>query len=396
MRIALVSGTHLGRANALFEHRMLRVAGFLQEKGWEARIFGPSADFRNLRERRVNVKGVDVTYTGQAPHLDPIFGSVRRLGAVASLLSVAASTLRTVSELRKFDPDVIHFFTTQPASLLQGLIAKTLLGKKVALDCDDLFGRGGKASASYINPILASVADVMERRFPFFFDALSVCSHYLSGKFSRHSNLHLIPNQFSPNEFEAFNPHTERFPRSILVLSGLDSEYDLDIAIDAMPRVLEKYKDARLVFVGDGNYRKALERMVSDRGISPHVEFKGRVPRDDVLSCLRECGVGIIPMRDKPLNRARCPLKMIEYMAAGMPMVCSGLGEASHYLKHLDSAYLAKPGSPESLALGINKVLGDPALSDRMGRNARHIALEFFSSEKINPLYKSLYESLKH
>ncbi|EMA08265.1 group 1 glycosyl transferase [Haloferax denitrificans ATCC 35960] len=70
--------------------------------------------------------------------------------------------------------------------------------------------------------------------------------------------------------------------KKALALSRLESGKGIELAIKAMPEVLEEHPEAELVIVGDGSLRDDLERLCRKLGVKSHVDFKGRVPHDRV------------------------------------------------------------------------------------------------------------------
>jgi glycosyltransferase involved in cell wall biosynthesis len=65
------------------------------------------------------------------------------------------------------------------------------------------------------------------------------------------------------------------------------------------------------------------------------------------------------------------PLKLFEYMAAGVPIVASALPSLREVLRHDRNALLVEPGNPVSLAQGLQKVLSRSALADKIAERAR-------------------------
>jgi glycosyltransferase involved in cell wall biosynthesis len=101
------------------------------------------------------------------------------------------------------------------------------------------------------------------------------------------------------------------------------------------------------------------------------VKFIGRVPPSHVPIWLKAFDVAVIPLPDLPHYRwAASPLKLFEYMAAGVPIVASRLPSLEEVLVDRRNALLARPGDPVDLATQILNVLEDGQLAHRLSSAA--------------------------
>jgi glycosyltransferase involved in cell wall biosynthesis len=136
---------------------------------------------------------------------------------------------------------------------------------------------------------------------------------------------------------------------------------------------------ARVVIVGgqtnwteDDPDIRALGERARQLGVAERVELRGHVPYDRVPSVLAEASVALLPLPDEPVARLfTSPLKLFDYMAAGVPIVASDLPALREVLRHEQNALLATPGDPESFANAIRRILADSELASRLGAQAR-------------------------
>jgi glycosyltransferase involved in cell wall biosynthesis len=102
------------------------------------------------------------------------------------------------------------------------------------------------------------------------------------------------------------------------------------------------------------------------------LRFIDRVPTGDVPRWIRACDVVTIPW---PWNEFSAyytsPMKLFEYMAAGVPIVASDLPSLREVLRHGENAWLVQPGDPAGLAAGIGHLLRYPELAGRLAQTAR-------------------------
>ncbi len=104
-----------------------------------------------------------------------------------------------------------------------------------------------------------------------------------------------------------------------------------------------------------------------------NVRIDGFQPPTRVLDYICAADVGLLPNRSKPAISARytSPLKLFEYMAAGVPMVASDLPSMRALLEHGKDAVLVAPDSASELALGIRTLIEDPHARYHMSKRLR-------------------------
>jgi glycosyltransferase involved in cell wall biosynthesis len=147
------------------------------------------------------------------------------------------------------------------------------------------------------------------------------------------------------------------------------------LVLDVAARVPE----ARVVIVGgqtnwtqDDPDIAALAERARELGVADRVELRGHVPYDRVPSVLAAASVALLPLPDEPVARLfTSPLKLFDYMAAGVPIVASDLPALREVLRHEENALLACPDDPDAFAAAVRRLFVDPALAARLGRQAR-------------------------
>ncbi|MDP8921706.1 MAG: glycosyltransferase family 4 protein [Chloroflexota bacterium] len=116
----------------------------------------------------------------------------------------------------------------------------------------------------------------------------------------------------------------------------------------------------------------ALTRRIDEAGAGDRVELRGYVPYGQVPAQLREASVALLPLPDEPVARYfTSPLKLFDYMAAGVPIVASDLPSIREVLRHGENGLLATPGDLHAFAGAVRCLLNDPAYARRLGDQAR-------------------------
>lgn len=138
--------------------------------------------------------------------------------------------------------------------------------------------------------------------------------------------------------------------------------------VDAFARLRAAGVPARLILIGDGPERKALEKQIRARGIDEFAHLIGAVPHAVLPRLLRAADVLVAPY----LPRSRfyfSPLKLLEYLAVGRPVVASRIGEIPDLLGH-GCGRLVRPGNVEELAAAFQELALLPDLRARLGTEA--------------------------
>jgi len=144
----------------------------------------------------------------------------------------------------------------------------------------------------------------------------------------------------------------------------------VDLVIEAVAAL----KETRGLIVGGHEREPDLARVkafADELDCLPRITFTGLIPPADVAARLRECNVLALPNPASAISREfTSPLKLFEYMASGRPIVASDLPSLREVLRHEENALLAEPGNPQALVAAIERIRQDPALGERLARQA--------------------------
>jgi hypothetical protein len=100
--------------------------------------------------------------------------------------------------------------------------------------------------------------------------------------------------------------------------------------------------------------------------------------------------VGIMPLKDDPLQRAKCGAKLLQYMAAGLPVVASPVGINSSIVRPGENGYLA--GEAEAWRSALQQLAADPALRSRLGSAGRSLVERDYSLGRWLPAWLEVLE----
>ena len=134
----------------------------------------------------------------------------------------------------------------------------------------------------------------------------------------------------------------------------------------------QAHKDWQLRIIGDGPMRTELDDLARSLGID--VDFRGAVAPDAIPQHMAGTAIGVAPYpaMDTDSDQYFSPLKVYEYMAAGLPVVASRVGQLPEIMG--ESAYLVPPSDPEALAEALDALVANPAERARVGSDNRRQA----------------------
>jgi glycosyltransferase involved in cell wall biosynthesis len=139
---------------------------------------------------------------------------------------------------------------------------------------------------------------------------------------------------------------------------------------------------ARLLVVGDGPGRQSLESDLRSRGLEGSADLIGSVVPEEVPGLLASMDVAVAPYPDLfPFYFS--PLKVYEYMAAGLPVVTSRIGQLAGLIRHRDNGLLCPAGDGKALAEALILLREQPALRRRLGQTARADVLQHHTWDMV-------------
>jgi phosphatidylinositol alpha-1,6-mannosyltransferase len=133
-----------------------------------------------------------------------------------------------------------------------------------------------------------------------------------------------------------------------------------DTLVKAWPKVLSSHPDARLLLVGDGPNKKAVERLARRLRVTESVIFTGSVPWDEVPAYTDAGDVFAMPCRTRlfGLEPEAFGIVFLEAQACGLPVLAGASGGASEAFNVEAPAVVCNNSSPKLMADGIGRLLG--------------------------------------
>ena len=206
----------------------------------------------------------------------------------------------------------------------------------------------------------------------------------------------VIPNGVDPELFHPA-PSPPEFGAEIplLYFGTLTSWQGVDVAVRAAAQV---GTSARLTILGSASARQTepVAALAAKLGIAARVEIAPPVQQTELLRVLHRSFAVLAPLalNDRNLVQGCCPLKILEGMAAGVPVIASDLPVARELGEHGKHFLLVKPNSVDQTAEAIRQLQGDPDLRRRLAANARAHVVSAYTWERSGAELATVWEEL--
>jgi glycosyltransferase involved in cell wall biosynthesis len=158
------------------------------------------------------------------------------------------------------------------------------------------------------------------------------------------------------------------------------------VLIEAFALIADKFPGHKLVLVGsntDTAGMKDTTDTIKKLGIEDKVIFTGLVDRDMMPVLLCNAEILAVSKPDNEQNSGNFPIKIGEYLATGVPVVVTKVGEIPLFIKDGESGFLAEPGSAEAFAKKMEEVLSNKERASAAGINGKKVAQENFDYKKV-------------
>jgi glycosyltransferase involved in cell wall biosynthesis len=145
----------------------------------------------------------------------------------------------------------------------------------------------------------------------------------------------------------------------------------LTLLLEAAEHIVkqERRKDTHFVLVGGGTELPKLRTLVAQMGLETFVTFTGQVPYEEVAKYLASSDIGVAPDPKTSMNDKSTMIKILEYMACGLPVVLFDLYEGRRIAE--SAALYATPNDPVDFANQVTKLLDCDELRQKLGQHGR-------------------------
>lgn len=178
--------------------------------------------------------------------------------------------------------------------------------------------------------------------------------------------------------------------------SKLAAYEGFDVLLEAAALLRDRGVAMRVVLAGEGPAGPALIRRAQELGLGPdRVLFLGRLEGSRAQALCSALDVFAVPRLDRPVTRLVTPLKPLEAMALGCPVLASDLPALRELTAGGTAAALVHPGDPYALAAQLIALAHDPAWRLELAAAGRDAVAEGWTWSRLACVYTQLYGSLQ-
>ena len=298
------------------------------------------------------------------------FGS-RGVAGEAEQLATTGKLLQSTEDLGNVDV----IYERQSLWSLTGLALAEHLDVPLVLEVNAPLVQEAKQFRELtLTDVAASIEEVLYRRAEAIFCVSRPLVRHVTELRGHPGDVHLSPNVVNVDRFRPAGPRSDGEAPLIVFVGSLKPWHGLETLIEALAQI----PAGRLMLIGDGPLRRSLEKQALALGVTERVEFRGAVDHAEVPGLIAGADIAVAPYPAmEPFYFS--PLKIGEYLACGLPVVTSSLGDLAPMLRHRDNAYLVRPGDVDDLARGLKALVDDRSMRRTLGQAGRKLALEQLS-----------------
>ncbi len=176
----------------------------------------------------------------------------------------------------------------------------------------------------------------------------------------------------------------------ILCASRLSFRKGFIYAIDALPGLIKKHKNIKMIFAGgDGGVMQNLKGHAQALGVENFVEFTGRYTKKEAPEIYKNADIFLMPSLNEGMSN-----NLLEALASGLPVLMTNTGGADELVMDGKNGFLIKMKNGEDIEQKIEKIISNESLRKKMGIESRNLALKM-TWKNVSDDYVELYKNVK-
>jgi glycosyltransferase involved in cell wall biosynthesis len=289
--------------------------------------------------------------------------------------------------------DIYHFH--DPELIFWMILLKIKTGAKIVYDIhEDVPNQilSKRWLPLLIRRPLSLMVSFLENLSVQFFDAVvlatpTISNHIYCDKKVVIYNFPILRGDF----FKNYISYSKR-PQSFVYPGAITGDRGIKETIQAIT-LLDDFCGVKFELAGTFSSNKVMNRLMILPGWSL-VNYYGEISSEKVVSLLSNARAGIVVHQPIPNEVDALPVKVFEYMAAGLPIIASDFPRLSKIIEKINCGILVNPLKPEEIAEAMRWILKHPAKAEAMGKRGRQAVESTYNwgaeEEKLLSLYKEL------
>jgi len=332
--------------------------------------------------RREKRDDVDVYYTKTIPSSS---GNLLR----RSLKFVWFMLISMVVGLRYVSPSVVIATSPQPLTGVSAWVIARVKRATFVFEVRDLWPESILAVSDFDNRLviwsLERVVRFLYHRADHLMIVVQAFANPLIEVGVNESKISYQPNGIDPEFYQTSKADTvvqshNSTDLTVSYVGTIGRAHGLSVILDAAP----KLDDIEFLIVGDGAKKETLEQAATNYD---NVVFTGRCPKKEIPGILADSDIALVHLQSNDLFKMALPSKLLEAMAAELPVVLGVQGEAERVLTEANAGIAFEPGSGEALATAIQQLCENPDERREYAVAGREYVTEHFDWDTIAGSY---------
>jgi glycosyltransferase involved in cell wall biosynthesis len=257
-------------------------------------------------------------------------------------LDILRATLFNLLHGLAFRPEYVFALKPMPNTCVPSLLIRKICKCKVIVDIDDL------DFEYYPNGFRRRLVRFFFKLFPPHFDVVTTHNSYLRDIIIdtleiSPEKIYFLPQGVESQKFlQAQQDYSYREKlgikandKVIVYCASLGITSDFQHVLPMLVNFQRSCDDVKILVIGDGSRRQDFVNKVKAQGLQERIIFTGYIPHSDMPGVLKLAEVGINYMTPIKANQCRASIKVREYLAAGLNVVCNPVGEAEIFKDHV-------------------------------------------------------------
>ncbi len=309
-------------------------------------------------------------------------------------------TIEAFKGALKLKADIYHFH--DPELIPIGVLLKIFSKKKVIYDVHEDVPK--QIMSKYWIPkklrgVISFLVNLVEKVFSIAFDVIITATDDILKNFSFHRNAISIKNYpILLNFLDIRREEKGDKVFNLIYVGGLAKIRGISEIVRALEYV-DSDKNFRLILCGSFSSIEYEKEVRSLKGFGK-TEYLGFVKHEKIPVILKSVDAGIVCLHPIINYISSLPIKLFEYMAAGLPVIASNFPLWKEIVEGNNCGICVDPLNPKEIADAIKYLIERPEERKRMGENGRRAVLERYNwekeSEKLLRLYKELLKEERH
>jgi len=377
--VSRVSRIEMLKSLETLGHNMMLVTGFKKKKLW----FGLDGKIKYIPLIKVKILNVFIFYLYLLFYVgykifnkridfviaDP--GSFWAMAALAVLRKIKMLNAKFILDIRTVPVEVFGI----SGKIKEKLFNISILGAKYLFD-----------GITVITPFMKKVLT----------DRYGLSKSNMSVWSSGASLDQFDPNQFNPEHIEALKEQLNLKDKFVIMYHGvLTATRGLPEAIKALSLLSNEHSDIAFFILGDGIAKVELENVTNRLELQNRVIIKDVVPYEEIPKYIALADVGILPFPPILWWRVSSPIKLMEYLAMGKPVIVTDIEAHKQVIGRNPCGFYVNSNKPESIARGIVEAYMKKGRLKEIGQQGRKLIQDKYSwakqASQLEKYLKSIY-----